>query len=283
MIPTTLNIGSAPNDGTGDPIRTIFQAINANFATAFAAAPKCNFDAPRAPLSTDDYTAGYEAGSLWLVPARGTMWRCANGTPGAAVWLPFGTMDHPGYRTDGFYAAPMSASAAANIAANTLYAHPFALLFRRRIKGLYVYAPTGTAGNCKLGIYAHDPETKLPGSLIAEVSADTAMPNTSAAGAVFSDMPDLPPNLYWLASCWSTVCAPYQVPATLMAGGMAWMWGADSAEGVLTGTASSIPTRYTRTAALPYQAGVPFFPASFGAGTFGNDAPGSPLISWRCE
>lgn len=29
---TTINVGTTPNDGTGDPLRTAMQTINANFA-----------------------------------------------------------------------------------------------------------------------------------------------------------------------------------------------------------------------------------------------------------
>ncbi len=282
MIPTTLNLGAAPNDGTGDPVRTIFQAINANFAAAFAAAPKCAFDAARAPAVTDDYSAGYTFGSLWLFPDRGMMWRCTDPTPGGAKWVPFGTMDHPGYRPDIFYAPQMASTATANIAVNTLYAFPVPILFRRKIKNLHVYVPTGVAATCRLGIYAHDHATKLPGALVAEGAADVDVSGGAAVGTGFAGaLPELIPGIYWLASCWSAVCAPSQVPTGVMSGGMAWMWGSDTPDGLIGGTTA--PTRYTRTEALTYVAGSPFFPSEFGPGTFGTNTPGSPLIAWRCE
>ena len=31
MAKQTINVGSSPNDGTGDPIRTSFQKVNDNF------------------------------------------------------------------------------------------------------------------------------------------------------------------------------------------------------------------------------------------------------------
>lgn len=283
MIPTPINIGAAPNDGTGDPLRTIFQTVNANFAQVFAAAPKCNFEALRPPTVTDDFTAGYETGSLWLLPSRGMMWRCMAASPGGAVWTPFGTMDHPGYRPDLFYGAPMSASATADIEANRLYAYPVAILFRCRIKGLFVYVPTGAAVTARLGIYAHDYDTKLPGALIAEGAADVDVSSGTGVGTTFTANPELQPGIYWLASCWSGICAPSQVPANFNSGGIGWMWGHAGAVGPMTAVATDCTTRYTRDDPLTYVPGSPFFPGQFGAGSFGLNAPGSPLIAWRCE
>ena len=34
-MPNTVNIGTYPNDGTGDPIRTAFANINVNFANIY--------------------------------------------------------------------------------------------------------------------------------------------------------------------------------------------------------------------------------------------------------
>lgn len=284
MIPTPLNLGAAPNDGKGDPVRTIFQAINANFAQAFAAAPKCSFDAISPPRVTDDFVAGYELGSLWLVPARGMLWRCSDPTPGAARWVPFGTMDHPGYRPDTVYGAPVSASASGAIAANTLYAMPVAILTRTRIKQLFIGTAASVAGSAKLGIYAHDYDNKVPASLIAECNADIATDGTAGPyGAAFTSNPDLPPGIYWLAACASAAANLFQVTTSFAAGGLMWMWGGSDPYGFLGGGASTVTARFTRDAALTYLAATQFFPSDFGPGTFGTGTPGSPLIVWRAE
>ena len=36
MAKQTINVGSSPNDGTGDPIRTSFQKVNANFTELYS-------------------------------------------------------------------------------------------------------------------------------------------------------------------------------------------------------------------------------------------------------
>jgi hypothetical protein len=43
MAYTTVNVGTTANDNTGDPIRTAFQTVNANFATldGFISDSKC--------------------------------------------------------------------------------------------------------------------------------------------------------------------------------------------------------------------------------------------------
>ena len=284
MIPTPLNIGAAPNDGTGDPIRAIFQTINANFAQVFAAAPKCAFDAISPPKVTDDFTGGYELGSLWLAPARGMMWRCTDPTPGAAKWVPFGTMDHPGYRPDTAYGAPVNASATGAIAANTLYAMPVAILVRTKVKQLFLGVAGAVAGAAKLGIYAHDYTNKVPGALVAECNADIDTGGAAGAyGAGFSANPDLAPGIYWLATCCSAAANLYQVTTAFAAGGIMWLWGGSDPYGFLGGGASTVTTRFTRTAALPFVASTPFLPSDFGPGTFGNGTPGSPLLVWRTE
>ena len=48
--------------------------------------PRDNFEATRAPLSSDDLTQGYEAGSRWLDNVLVQIWVCTDGTQGAAVW-----------------------------------------------------------------------------------------------------------------------------------------------------------------------------------------------------
>ena len=36
MAKQTINVGSSPNDGTGDPVRTSFQKVNANFTELYS-------------------------------------------------------------------------------------------------------------------------------------------------------------------------------------------------------------------------------------------------------
>ena len=39
MTQIVIDIGAAPNDGTGDPLRTAFNDVNLNFSNVFAAGP----------------------------------------------------------------------------------------------------------------------------------------------------------------------------------------------------------------------------------------------------
>jgi hypothetical protein len=139
------------------------------------------------------------------------------------------------------------------------------------------------AATARLGIYAHDHATRLPGSLIVEGGSDLDVSTSLAATGPLAQITDLDPGIYWLASCFSAICGPAQIPASYMAGGIGWMWGGTSADALLSGSASAAVTRYTRDAALTYSAGNPFFPSDFGPGSFGLNTPGSPLIAWRPE
>lgn len=47
-----------------------------------------NFSEPRAPLATDDVTAGVAQGSFWFNSTSGLAYICTNPASGAAVWQP---------------------------------------------------------------------------------------------------------------------------------------------------------------------------------------------------
>lgn len=63
MSQEVINIGSAPNDGTGDPLRTAFTKTNANFAELYGSlfdpsAPGAIGNVTPGPASFTDLTAG---------------------------------------------------------------------------------------------------------------------------------------------------------------------------------------------------------------------------------
>ena len=43
MVQQIINVGSSPNDSTGDPIRTAFQKVNSNFNEVYANVVGSNF------------------------------------------------------------------------------------------------------------------------------------------------------------------------------------------------------------------------------------------------
>lgn len=80
MSQQVVNIGSAPNDGTGDPIRTAFDKLNQNFTEVYGGTPLVI-----ANLSTD-YTfvladankaklhpSADTTGRTWTIPANGSV------------------------------------------------------------------------------------------------------------------------------------------------------------------------------------------------------------------
>ena len=75
-----IDVGTAPNDGTGDPARTAFQAVNANLK-------KNNFAAAVDPVAGDDNLDGYEIGSRWFNTTLDKVFDCVDASTGAAVWV----------------------------------------------------------------------------------------------------------------------------------------------------------------------------------------------------
>lgn len=64
MTQQVINVGSAANDGTGDPLRTCFQKINSNFTELYAkGAAGSNLD-----LSNNEIAATDSNGNVELVP-----------------------------------------------------------------------------------------------------------------------------------------------------------------------------------------------------------------------
>lgn len=64
MAQQVINIGTAANDGSGDPLRQAFDKINDNFSELYATGPAgANFD-----LSNNDIEATNSNGGINLVP-----------------------------------------------------------------------------------------------------------------------------------------------------------------------------------------------------------------------
>lgn len=71
----------AVNDKWMSPLR-VSQAI-----AVLASGIKNNYNAGVAPVATDDETAGYAAGSYWIVPAAEEVYRCIDPSTNIAVWI----------------------------------------------------------------------------------------------------------------------------------------------------------------------------------------------------
>lgn len=75
MTQQTINVGTAANDGTGDPLRSGFVKVNANFTELYSRANLSSSISASPSASQDNYSpSGYSAGvtnRLVLTPTSG--------------------------------------------------------------------------------------------------------------------------------------------------------------------------------------------------------------------
>ncbi len=190
---------------------------------------------------------------------------------------------HPGYVAGIYYSSPYLTSVRTTDVqvADSLRAIPFRVFRTVTVDRLAIRVASGVAGNAKCGIYrAGTAAGQFPDALVAEVNADIP---TGVAGdfeAAFASNPTLTPALYWCATCCSAAAILNSVSASSQ-NGLEDEWGAAIANGVLSNVAAQKTTGFVRTAALPYVAGAPFFPANFGAGTLLANNPGAVNVAMR--
>lgn len=80
MSQNPINVGAAPDDGTGDTIRASFIKVNSNTSELYN---RLIVDPTAAPTSTDDT---YEVGTNWIKKDTGQTYKCLDNTASAAVW-----------------------------------------------------------------------------------------------------------------------------------------------------------------------------------------------------
>jgi len=149
------------------------------------------------PSGADDASQGYGAGSRWLNMASGVRWTCIDASAGAAVWMPMGSIDHPGYISGQAYTVAYSTNSSSAVVADTAYAVRWNVKQRVTIASLGVRIDTATAGNVKMAIYAND--AGVPGGKIAEtVAGSTGSAATVSLG--FGANVTLSPGIYWIVS-----------------------------------------------------------------------------------
>jgi len=108
----------------------------------------------------------------------------------------------PAYASGRWYSDGFSRSTSTIVpAADIIYAAPIVVYDKTTISQLAIRVVTaGTTSNVKLGIFASDPITGLPGALLGQtVGAATTSVNTSVEIALGSSV-TLQPGTYWLAS-----------------------------------------------------------------------------------
>lgn len=161
-----------------------------------------NFSASAAPSATDDSGAGYEAGSLWLWAAVGTMWVCRDATASAAVWTQLAAAVDEGYE-DGrwFFTERVGALTNNTTFGSSLVFAPFIPRERVTVDQLAVRVNTGQAsGAANLGVYAANASKNPTGTPLAYVSA--ALDATTSgvkSGALNASVTFEPGSLYYFA------------------------------------------------------------------------------------
>jgi hypothetical protein len=282
MARIPLNRGAVPMDGTGTPLRDIFEAFNA-MAAELDTTPPAQLTGAVSPLPTDDAGDGYAALSAWLDTVRGGFWRCASPAPGAAQWTPLGAQDHPGY-VPGLWYGPNLYGNMFNTrpSANVLRAIPVQIAKRVKVDQVAVAIATGVAnGFCKVGLYTN--VNGLPDALIAEAAADMSLAtNNSFPASGFLAPITLEPGIVWFAAVMSGTAYTISQAANTgqNANGLTHLVGGGSIASLVYAQGAGAPVNIERTAAVTYQQGVPFFPGTFGAITR-SAAHGAPLVAFR--
>ena len=78
MAQQTINLGTAANDGTGDPLRTAFGKANDNFGELYGMAQTASASAPATATSTGTAgTIAYDSGYLYVCVATNSWKRVA--------------------------------------------------------------------------------------------------------------------------------------------------------------------------------------------------------------
>lgn len=80
MSKKTIDIGSSPNDGTGDSLRVSFGKINDNFTEVY------QHEETRDPTVNDDTDSSFRVGHWWLRTDTEELFICTDNSAGAAVW-----------------------------------------------------------------------------------------------------------------------------------------------------------------------------------------------------
>lgn len=179
MTRQAIGIGSASNDGTGDPLRTAFGKVNDNFTELYDAAP-----------SDTAYASSWD-GVTTIPPSKN------------AVYDKFERLIHPGWKSANWYYPLLfgSLSVGSVIGLNALRYNAIYIPRQVTISDLGCIITTASAGNnLKLAIYAHDPTTNRPSGLPL---AETGNISTTSTGAVSADITGanvtLEAGMYWAA------------------------------------------------------------------------------------
>lgn len=207
ILPTSANITTAAGDtaefmslGSGNWVCTRYNRAS-GAALAGSGGVQNNYAASAAPAVTDDSSAGYAAGSVWLWVAKGRVWILRDATASAAKWVEMGAMTQPGYIASQWYSPYETGMVAAGSApaAGSVRCIPFVLKSRVTMSDLGVRVTTlAAAGNVQVAIYANNPTTMRPtGAVLANTGSLSTAATGVVSGAISGGNVTLEPGLYW--------------------------------------------------------------------------------------
>jgi hypothetical protein len=99
MAQQTIGLGASANDGTGDPIRTAFGKVNANFTELYAGVPLNNLTAIVDPDQFADSGLGYGYGSQWNNTVTRSAFVCVDPSNDAALWVRYADLSFGAVRS----------------------------------------------------------------------------------------------------------------------------------------------------------------------------------------
>ena len=166
---------------------------------------KVNMDGGRRPTTTDDSTVdvnglAYAVGSRWFYKEAGEEYVCYDATANAAKWVQIAGPRVP-WPSQAKMASQINTSASASTcAADILTMQPFTFSNRRQIDRVMVGVTTagGSGAAMRIGAYAVDPATELPGALLYD-SGEFSLTTGSADNGVAVSW-EFYPGTVWLAS-----------------------------------------------------------------------------------
>lgn len=216
MARQPINIGAAPNDGTGDTLRDAFDKINDNETELYALHEGDFHSAAADPTVNDDSGDGYAVGTRWLNTSTRSSFIAIDVTVGAAVWLKLSAIQTPyGYVAGKLiqpYRMCVLATGSAPIA-NRMHCVPFTVNERVTVDavGYRITTASTGAGNIKFAIYASDANgercTGLPLVETANIASNTAPGSFVTAFSGGSSVVLIPGRLYWMAYWVDTTAA----------------------------------------------------------------------------
>lgn len=230
MAQQTINLGAAPNDGTGDDLRTAGDKINDNFTELYGDVSDLDTAVAGKQASDSDLTAiaVLSPSNDDIIQRKAGAW--ANRTI-AQLRTDLGEVyaSHPGFIAGNWY-APFpggEVAAGAAVTANSIRLCPFYLPRPITVSDLGCRITTlAGGGNIQLAIYASNASTGQP---TGNPLASTGSIATDAAGAFSADITGanvlLVPGLYWAA----VIADNATVVLQMVSGGntfMGWIAGA---------------------------------------------------------